>query len=72
MTSVRSYSLPSGKRPACVEDSHLEFLDALEERDAVPLWDARRHLVAEFGLTDYIAGTVLAHWRRVRRRRSEA
>lgn len=71
MTSVRAYSVPSG-RPTCVEDSQLEFLDALYDREAVPMWEARRFLVAEFGVTDYIAGRVLTFWRRARNRRGES
>ena len=68
MTSVRAGSLPS-RRPKCVEDSHLEFLDALEARETVSLWEARRYVVAEFSTTDYIAGRIVSHWQRSRKRR---
>lgn len=51
------------KRPLCVTDEHLQFLDELRESGVTNMLGACPYLMDEFpGLDDEQSATVLAYW----------
>ena len=51
------------KRPECVKDSHITFLDTLQESGVTNMWGATSYLIAHTDITDEkTAETVLFYW----------
>lgn len=50
------------KRPACVQEHHLEYLDALRARGEANMWGAGSFLMKAFRVTRADAQTILIYW----------
>lgn len=50
------------KRPDCVTQEHLEFLDDLRESGETNMFGARPYLIDEFDLDGKTAGNILTYW----------
>lgn len=52
----------TNKRPAIVEDQHLEYLNTCRRLGIFNMFSAPMHLAKEFGLTKKEAAEVFVYW----------
>ena len=50
------------KRPECVTDEHLEYLDSLRESGASNMFGAQRYVTISFGVSKDEARVITKYW----------